>query len=263
MKKPIVSVPVLLLLFMLFQFPAAAQRALKGTPVVEPQKFLKDIMSLLVYKKDHLRFAEEFMGYDQNGRPIGRGPFLKLLATGSYVPIALTSQSGKRTYQLDLLPPGADRDLRTVIRQWGQTYYDQFSREGQVLPAMDFVDLEGRRYTPESTRGKIVVLKCWFISCLPCVQEMPELNRLVERYRNRKDILFVSLAIDPKDKLVAFLRKTKFRYAVVPGKGPYMSKQLRISAYPTHLVINGDGKIARMVNDADELVVALSEVANK
>lgn len=220
-------------------------------------------MSLLNYKRDHLRFAEEFTGYDQNGRPIGRGPFLKLLATGSYVPIALTSKSGDRAYQLDMLPQGADRDLRTVLRQWGETYYDQFSREGLVLPAMDFVDLEGKRYTPESTRGKIVVLKCWFISCLPCVQEMPRLNQLVEHYRSRKDILFVSLAIDPKDKLVTFLKKTKFKYAVVPEKGPYMAKELRISAYPTHLVINRQGKIAKMVSDPDELVVALSEEAKK
>jgi len=250
------------LLFSSFQRETQAQSRLQGIPVVAPEKIFKNIMSLLVYKRDHLRFSEEFIAFDNNGKSINKGQFLKLLGSGSYVPLALAFGSKKR-YQLYKFPEGIGGDFRSVTRQWGETYYDQFSREGQMLPSMDFVDLKGKRYSIENTRGKIVVIKCWFINCLPCVQEMPQLNQLVERYRKRKDILFVSLAIDTQDKLQDFLKKTKFSYAVVPDKEIYMRKALKIGAYPTHLIVNKQGKIVKMVSSADELVVALNGAVGK
>ncbi|HEY0899568.1 MAG TPA: TlpA disulfide reductase family protein [Sphingobacteriaceae bacterium] len=260
MKKSVTLFAVLLLIAALYH-PVRAQSNL--SPVVAPQKILDSIMGLLIYKRDYLRFAEEFTAYDSNAKLITKEQFLKSLGTGAYVPVALSSGSEKKSYQLQKLPEGIDRDFRTIIRQWGETYYNQYSREGQGLPSMDFVDLNGKRYTFENTRGKILVIKCWFINCLPCVQEMPRLNQVVEHFRKRKDILFVSLAIDPQDKLKDFLKKTKFSYAVVPDKENYMQKELKIGSYPTHLIVNKQGKIFKMVSRAEELVVALNEVAKK
>lgn len=260
MKKSVMFFAALLLIAAL-QHPVRAQSNL--SPVVAPQKILESIMGLLIYKRDHLRFAEEFTAYDSNAKLITKEQFLKSLATGAYVPVALSSGAGKRSYQLQKFPEGIDRDFRTIIRQWGETYYDQYSREGQMLPSIDFVDLNGKRYSFENTRGKILVIKCWFIKCLPCVQEMPRLNQVVEHFRKRKDIIFVSLAIDPGDKLQDFLKKTKFSYAVVPDKESYMQEELKIRSYPTHLIVDKQGKIFKMVSRAEELVVALNEVAKK
>ncbi len=244
-------------------FTAAAQSTPQGTPVAAPGKITENVMSLLVYKRDHLRFSEEFTAFDASGQSVSKKEFLELMGTGKYVPLAFAPQAGKRTYQLKAIPAGADKDIRVVLGQWGKMYGDQYSREGQVLPPMDFVDLKGRRYSSDNTRGKIVVIKCWFIHCQACVQEMPKLNRLVEQYRNRKDIIFVSLASDSKDKLTEFLKKTEFSYAVVPGMDDYMSNKLRVSSYPTHFIINKEGKISKMVGDANELIVSLHNEAKE
>lgn len=76
--------------------------------------------------------------------------------------------------------------------------YKNYQMEGKELPDFNFTDLDGTVYDKETTAGKIVVLKCWFIGCVPCVEEMPALNKLVNQYRNQKDIVFVSLAFDKK-----------------------------------------------------------------
>src|SRR6476620_8522768 len=109
--------------------------------------------------------------------------------------------------------------------------------EGKQMPAFDFKDLDGKQYTTANTKGKVVVLKCWFINCFACVQEFPQLNRLVSSFQNKKDPLFVSLASDSKPALTSFLIKRPFSYAVVPNAGKYMNDALKISAYPTHLLI--------------------------
>jgi thiol-disulfide isomerase/thioredoxin len=45
-------------------------------------------------------------------------------------------------------------------------------------------------------KGKIVVIKCWYIHCAACIKEFPEVNNLVRKYKDRKDIIFISLAED-------------------------------------------------------------------
>jgi len=129
--------------------------------------------------------------------------------------------------------------------------------EGTVFPKFDLKDLNGVEYTNEKTKGKTVVLKCWFIACAPCVAEFPQLNELVEKYKNRDDIVFVSLAFDSKEKLEPFLLKKPFRYAVVPDQKQFMFSDLDIKSYPTHIIIDKNGIIRKVVTSADEMIDAL------
>jgi peroxiredoxin len=131
--------------------------------------------------------------------------------------------------------------------------------EGKQLPSYDFTDLSGKRYDKTSTKGKILLLKCWFINCVACVKEFPELNRLVDSFQNRSDILFVSLASDDKQKLTSFLQKKPFKYSVVPNQEKYMEEQLGIAAYPTHVLVDKDGKIIKVTNSIEDMLPFLEK----
>nr|WP_199079797.1 TlpA disulfide reductase family protein [Pedobacter sp. ASV19] len=149
--------------------------------------------------------------------------------------------------------------MKNVISDYGKTYYEHYKQEGRSLPDFHFVDLKGRVYDREKMKGKIVVLKCWFIKCTACIQEMPQLNKLVDTYKKRTDIVFVSLVPDGRTALNDFLKRTKFDYAVVPDKGVYITKDLKVSVYPTHFIINKKGVITKVINNADELNIALDK----
>lgn len=229
-------------------------------PVVEPNQILKNAISFWTYKQKYLQLYEDYQAFDKQQKPIPKEAFLRALATGSYLPLRLKSADTTTVYQLYPLPEKVDKDLKAVLRQWAHSEYAYYLVEGKPLPDYHFVDMHGNVYTKQSTKGKILVLKCWFVHCMACVAEMPALNELKQRYKHRDDVLFVSLCLDPSDKVAAFLKKTRFDYATVPAQTDYLEDTLKINAYPMHLVINKEGLIIKQVDNYQGLAYTLDQV---
>jgi peroxiredoxin len=250
--------------FLFFSFHySKAQNSGTGKPVEEPDKILKTEMNLLYYNRDYLRLSEDFTAYNRTSQIISREKFFELFASGEYLPLRLLSKDGGNYYKLYKVNALVDIDILTTLKQWGELDYKYFKMEGKPLPGFNFTDLNGKVYNPKTTKGKIVIIKCWFLACAACNEEIPQLNQLVDYYKNRKDIVFVSLAFDPKKKLEAFMKKKTFKYAIAPVKESYIEKELNIQQYPTHLIINKQGLIAKVVNDPNELTTALNTEASK
>ena len=166
-------------------------------------------------------------------------------------------------YQLYKLKPGVDRDAQIMLKQTGLTYYSIYQIKGKPVPDFHYVDLNGKVYTSANTKGKIVVLKAWSTSCIPCVAEMPELNKLVDKYKGRKDIVFVSIAFDSKEKLQKFTKRTLFKYAIVPVSIRYIQDTLHGTGYPIHWVINKQGVVVSMSYNKSDMIAALNKEAAK
>jgi peroxiredoxin len=145
-------------------------------------------------------------------------------------------------------------DIKNTMVQMAQTAMTLQNMEGKELPAYHFTDLNGKTYNNHNMKGNVMLIKCWFINCVACVKEFPELNRLVGRYKNRSDVKFISLASDSKTELTAFLKKKPFNYAVVPKMGNYMSEQLNVNAYPLHLLVDKQGKIVKATNSIEDML---------
>jgi peroxiredoxin len=216
-------------------------------------------MSFLYYQRDFVRLSENFTPLDTALNVISEEKFFNLFATGNYLPLHRLSKENISSYQLYKLDTTISNDISTTIREWAAHEYKLYKMRGQELPDFNFIDLKGNVYNKENTKGKILVLKCWYIQCVVCVEEMPELNKLVKKYTNRNDILFVSLAMDSKEKLQEFLSKKQFKYAVVPDKKNYLLDSLKIEMYPTHLIINKQGLISKVVNTEVHLASALKD----
>jgi thiol-disulfide isomerase/thioredoxin len=63
------------------------------------------------------------------------------------------------------------------------------------VPVISFQDATGTTMTLDRFRGKIVVLNLWATWCTPCVAEMPMLDRLQERLKDR-DVIVLALSLD-------------------------------------------------------------------
>ncbi len=72
-------------------------------------------------------------------------------------------------------------------------------------------------------------------------------------------MLFISLAMDSKQDLISFLNKQQFKYAVVPEQKRYMEEDLGISEYPTHILIDKNGKIVKVVNSVEDIIPFLKK----
>ncbi|WP_396165950.1 peroxiredoxin family protein [Flavobacterium sp.] len=114
-------------------------------------------------------------------------------------------------------------------------------QEGTVLKELNFKDSNGNNYTLDSLKGKVIVLNFWFIGCKPCVEEIPDLNRIQEKFKD-KDVVFLAVTFDSKKKLEEFIKKKPFDFTLVPDSMKII-RQFYVNSYPTTMLIDKDRKI--------------------
>lgn len=252
------AIAYIFLVFIL-AYSSCTQTSSYGAPVEDPADILKDEASFIKYLPT-LKLSEDFIALNTSSKIITKGEFLEQLSTGDYLPLQLNSNDSLY-YQLYKInsPP----DYIMWLQYKADREYKNYQMEGKELPGFNFTDLDGTVYNKETTAGKIVVLKCWFIGCVPCVEEMPALNKLVSQYKNRKDIVFVSLAFDKKEELKKFLAKKAFNYAVVANQKDYLIKDVEVTLFPTHIVINKKGLIVKVVSSYEGMESALKKIVSK
>ena len=177
--------------------------------------------------------------------------------TGNVIAFKTKILKGKSVYQLFKLDSN-DESIIAASKQMASTEFAYYKMEGTEIPDFNFEDLNGKVYNKISTKGKIVILKCWFIRCVACVKEFPKLNILVNTYQGREDVVFISLATDTKEDLIKFLKTREFKYATIPEMNNYMVSKLNINQFPTHILIDKEGKIKKVVNNIEDILPFLT-----
>ncbi|RYG79997.1 TlpA family protein disulfide reductase, partial [bacterium] len=89
--------------------------------------------------------------------------------------------------------------------------------------------------------GKVVLIDFWATWCGPCRRALPDLDRYAKKFA--KDLVVVGVSAEPKDDLLAFLKKTKVRYPVTSEPTKAMATELGIGGIPHVLVISPDGVV--------------------
>ncbi len=229
---------------------------------INPAEIEKDYKEWKKYYKENIELSYDFVPIDVNDTTIEKETFLEKLKTGKYIPMKV--EGSKLSYKLyELNFEETKEKIGKSVKGKMRTVYSYFKKEGQPIPDFDFKDLNEVSYNNESLLGKIKIIKCWFIKCFVCVQEFPELNELYDKYESSDNIAFLSLAFDKPDELKTFLSKKEFRYPVVPNQRNFMTKELGVKQYPTHIIVDENNKILKMVNNVKALIVAVEKLADK
>lgn len=230
-----------------------------GNPEVNPIQIQKTFKDWSNYQKENIMLSRDFVALDLLSKEISKESFLNELVNGNYIPIRLKSTDSIYYYKLFKIQPKADTSIKATINQEAFDALKNFEMEGKPFPKFSFNDLDGSLVSNETMKGKIIVIKCWYIHCAACIKEFPEVNHLVEKYKDRKDILFVSLAEDTPEQLKTFLARKPLSYAVIPNMKEYMNEALQLNAFPTHFILNKEGMITKVLNNYKSLEVALAK----
>ncbi|WP_291287142.1 TlpA disulfide reductase family protein [Flavobacterium sp.] len=245
----------LITLLLFFTISTAQNRF--GNPEVDANQIQKNFSDWSVYQGKNIMLSRDFTALDLHSKEISKESFLDQLANGNCIPIRLKSEDSKYYYQLFEIAAGSDTSIKATINQIGFDALKNYKMEGTPFPKFLFKDLNGNLVSNESMKGKIIVIKCWYIHCTPCIREFPQVNRLAEEYKNRKDIVFMSLAEDAPEKLKLFLAKRPLAYSVIPNMKGYMNEALQLNSFPTHFILNKEGMIAKVLPNFESLEVAL------
>ncbi len=243
--------------FLIFNFSFSQTKF--GNPEVDPIQIQKNFSEWSTYQSKNIMFSRDFVALDLLSKEISKETFLSELTNGNYIPILLKSDDSIYYYKLFKINPNSDSSIKATINQIGFDALKNYKMEGTLFPKFSFKDLNGNEVSNETMKGKIIVIKCWYIHCTPCIREFPQVNRLAEEYKDRKDILFISLAEDTPEQLKVFLARKPLSYAVIPDMKIYMNETLDLNAFPTHFILNKEGLIAKVLPNFESLEVALAK----
>lgn len=108
---------------------------------------------------------------------------------------------------------------------------------GKTFPQIEVETANGTWSNKE--KNKIVVINWWATSCLPCIEEMPGLNQLVDKYSKDK-VEFIAIVGD-KANHAKFISNHKFNY--IQGFGDKKLTKLFGGAFPRNIILNKEGVI--------------------
>lgn len=95
--------------------------------------------------------------------------------------------------------------------------------------------------------GKVVFLNFWATWCPPCQREMPEIQKLSEKYQNSEDIAILTVVMPGGQEMDAagikkFLKEKGFTMPVVFDDGR-LSSSFQITSLPTTYMFDRDGNV--------------------
>lgn len=113
------------------------------------------------------------------------------------------------------------------------------------LKAPDFTlkDLNGQKASLKDFRGKIVFLNFWTTWCPPCRFEMPSMEKLHSKFKNRD---FIILAIDLQERaerVRAFKEKMKLNFPILLDNDGIVGLEYGVRVLPSTYLVDRDGYI--------------------
>jgi thiol-disulfide isomerase/thioredoxin len=111
------------------------------------------------------------------------------------------------------------------------------------LPTLNLQDFSGKTVKQTDLTAKAYIVDFWATWCGPCIVEIPNYNRLQEKYGDKGlKVLGVTLASGEAAEVKPYIEKLKMKYTVLLGDDD-QAGDLRIMGFPTTFVVTKDWKI--------------------
>lgn len=118
-------------------------------------------------------------------------------------------------------------------------------------PYFSLTDQFGNTHSLEDYQGKTIFLNFWATWCPPCKAEMPDIQKLYERYEREGDDALIVLGVaapnfgqeKSESEITAFLEENGYSYPVLMDTEGALFAEYGIYSYPTTFMIDRDGKV--------------------
>jgi tetratricopeptide (TPR) repeat protein len=113
--------------------------------------------------------------------------------------------------------------------------------EPEPIVPFDLRALDGSRLSTADLEGRITVINFWGLWCGWCVEEMPDFQRLHERYRDDPQVRILTIDNDPfPERVRDWMRRRKYDFPVLLDDG-YLNRT-SVHIFPTTWFLDRQGR---------------------
>lgn len=157
--------------------------------------------------------------------------------------------------------------LALLLSVSSAAFSQQVLKPGESAPVFSGQSLDGKTYDLDQLHGKVVVLTFWSTRCAICHSEIPNLNRVADRYRGQ-EVVFLAVTMDNHTKVNPYLKRNPFHFNILPDSfGVFLKYADRDRSgninmgFPAHFLISRKGKIAMRTDGWDKAGNLDSQIA--
>jgi thiol-disulfide isomerase/thioredoxin len=117
---------------------------------------------------------------------------------------------------------------------------------GKPAPDFELDLLEGGRFRLAQRKGRVLVLDFWATWCGPCMQAMPQVERVMQEFRERGvELVAVNLQENP-EQITNTLERQKLHPSVALDRDGTVAEKYGAHAIPQTVIIDRKGTVARL-----------------
>ncbi|MDR0971946.1 MAG: TlpA family protein disulfide reductase [Bacteroidales bacterium] len=125
------------------------------------------------------------------------------------------------------------------------------------------VDINNRTITESNVTGRLLLIDFWATWCKPCLNEIPHIKQLHNRYKS-KGLTVIGISIDrTKDEWAEFIKKNPMPYISLYGDGATLTKRYAFNYIPYNLLVDENGNVLKTNLHGEELDSFVKEFLEK
>lgn len=122
------------------------------------------------------------------------------------------------------------------------TFVSLVESQSTITPSLELTDINSKPVELNNFHGQVTLIHFWATWCAPCVKELPELQNLSEKYRD-KGLRVIAIAADSHAAVKEFIKtKNTQLYIMVDQYGSAM-RDYKVMALPSSYIIDVNGKL--------------------
>lgn len=121
-------------------------------------------------------------------------------------------------------------------------------------PAKDFTleTLEGKKVSLKDYKGKVVFLNFWATWCPPCKVEMPDMDSLYKKYKDKGLVMLAVNMQESAGTVKKFMKKNGYSFTVLMDTNGDVTELYNAIYIPITYIIDKEGRLAGKAMGARE-----------
>ena len=112
-----------------------------------------------------------------------------------------------------------------------------------IAADFDLMDVDGQRHTLAMYRGKIVIVNFWATWCPPCRFELPAMEKVWERLKNKGVVILGINVGEDADTIFTFTADYPVTFPLLLDSDSSVTNKYPVIGLPTTYVINPQGRL--------------------